>query len=168
MTMSPVVRKFALAAHLSFSVGWIGAAGAYLVLGTAAETSESVETVRGAWVAMELIGWYLIVPLAMASLITGLVMALGTSWGLFRHYWVLFSLALTTVATLVLLLHMPSVSSSADRARTADAAALDALGGDVPHPAIGLVVLLAVLVLNVYKPRGLTRYGQRQQHGTRG
>jgi hypothetical protein len=58
---------------------------------------------------MELTGWYVIVPLAVAALLTGLVMALGTPWGLFRHYWVLISLVLTILATVVLLLHMPTV-----------------------------------------------------------
>lgn len=163
MTMAPGVRRFALAAHLSFSVGWIGAVVAYLGLAAAAQASEDAMTVRGAWIAMELVGWYVIVPLAVASLVTGLVMALGTRWGLFRHYWVLFSLALTVFATAVLLLHMPTVSSTADVAREADAARLDTLGGDLGHPAIGLVVLLVVLVLNLYKPRGLTRYGRRRQ-----
>src|SRR5918993_585022 len=88
MTMTPGLRKFALAAHLTFSVGWIGAVVAYLALGLAAVRSQDPQTVRGAWIAMELTGWYVIVPLALASLLTGLVMALGSKWGLFRYYWV--------------------------------------------------------------------------------
>ena len=163
MALSPGVRKVVLAAHLSVSVGWIGAAAAYLAVGIAAETSDRPETIRGAWIAMELIGWYVIVPLAVGALITGVSIALGTRWGLFRHYWVIFSLALTTFATVVLLLHMPTVSSTADEARVASAEHLEALGGDIEHPAIGLAVLLATLVLNVYKPRGMTAFGQRKQ-----
>ncbi len=135
----------------------------YLVLGVAAETSQDAQTERAAWIAMELTGWYVIVPLAVASLLTGLVMALGTRSGLFRHYWVLFSLVLTAVATAVLLLHMPTVSSMADVAREAEGARLHDLGGDLAHPAIGLVVLLVIQVLNVYKPRGMTGYGRRKQ-----
>ena len=163
MTMTGGLRKFALTTHLTFSIGWIGAAVAYLGLGLAAMTSEGDATIRSAWVGMEVIGWFVIVPLAIASLLTGLVMALGTKWGLFRHYWVIFSFVLTLFATAVLLLHMPTVSSTADVARTADAATLQALGGDLTHPAIGLVVLLLVQVLNMYKPRGMTRYGQRME-----
>src|SRR5919108_6422297 len=159
MTMSPRLRKFSLAAHLTFSVGWIGTVMAYLALGVAAVTSQDDETVRAAWIAMELTGWYVIVPLALASLLTGLVMALGTKWGLFRHYWVLFSLVLTTFATAILLLHMPDVSLLADVAQEADGATLDRLGGDLLHPGLGLVVLLVIEVLNVYKPQGITRYG---------
>ncbi len=161
MTMSPRVRKFALSAHLTVSVGWIGAVVAYLALGVAAVTSQDVRTVRAAWIGMELVGWFAIVPLALASLLTGLVMALGTKWGLFRHYWVLISFGLTVIATLVLLSHMPDVSVIADVAQEAKGAGLDALGGDLLHPGLGLVVLLVVQVLNMYKPRGMTRHGQR-------
>lgn len=163
MGMTPSVRKVALSAHLTFSVGWIGAVIVYLALGIGAVSTTDAETIRAAWVAMELTGWYVIVPLAIASLVTGLVMALGTKWGVFRHYWVLISFVLTTFATGVLLLHMPTVSSTADVARQANGAALEALGGDLLHPGIGLVVLLVVQVLNLYKPRGLTRYGWRKQ-----
>ncbi len=161
--MSPGLRKAALAAHVTVSVGWIGTVVAYLALGVAATTSRDVQTVRGAWIAMELTGWYVILPLAVASVITGLVMALGTRWGLFRHYWVLFSFVLTLLATVVLGLHMPSVSSSADIARNSEGATLYDLGGDLLHPGIGLLVLLVIQVLNVYKPRGMTQYGRRKQ-----
>jgi hypothetical protein len=165
--MSAGLRKFALSAHLSFSIGWIGAVLAYLALGIGAVTSEDAQTVRAAWTAMELTGWYVIVPLALASLLTGLVMALGTKWGLFRHYWVLISFALTVFATVVLLLHMPTVSSMTDVAQEAEGARLEALGGDLGHPGIGLVVLLVIQVLNLYKPPGMTRYGWRKQQEQR-
>jgi hypothetical protein len=167
MNMAPGLRKFALAAHLAVAVGWIGSVVAYLALGIAAVMSQDDQTVRGAWIAMELTGWNAIVPLALTSMVTGVVMALGTRWGLFRHYWVVFSLLLTIVATVVLLLHMPTVSSMADVAREADGATLQALGGDLFHPSLGLVVLLVIQVLNVYKPQGMTPYGLRKQHGQR-
>jgi len=163
MIMKPGLRKFALSMHLTFSVGWIGTVVAYLALGLSAVSSTDAATIRGAWMAMELIGWYVIVPLALASLLTGSVMALGTRWGLFRHYWVIISFLLTLFATVVLILHMPSVTSTAEEARTADTQVLESLGGDLHHPAVGLVVLLVVQVLNLYKPKGLTRYGWRKQ-----
>lgn len=164
--MSPWLRKLALAVHLTVSVGWIGAVIAYLALGMKAAIAADDLTVRSAWSAMETVGWYVIVPLALASWLTGLVMALGTRWGLLRHYWVIISLILTTVAVLVLLVHMPDVSATAAVARTAPGRELAGLGGDLAHPGIGLILLLVVHVLNIYKPRGLTRYGQRQQRAS--
>ena len=157
--MAPGLRKFALTVHLTLSVGWIGAVVAYLALGVAAVTTQDAQTVRAAWIAMELTGWFVIVPLALAALFTGIVMSLGTPWGLFRHYWVMISLVLTILSTAVLLLHMPDVSSLANVAREADGADLAGLGGDLLHPGVGLLVLLGITALNVYKPRGMTRYG---------
>lgn len=165
--MKPAVRKLALAAHLTTSVGWIGAVVVYLVLGVAATTGDDVGTIRAAWTAMELIGWYVIVPLSCASLATGLVMALGTKWGLFRHYWVVISFLLTLISTAVLILHMPTVSATAAVARTAEGRNLEALGGGLAHPAIGLVILLVIQILNIYKPAGVTRYGWRKQQEQR-
>ena len=165
--MRPGLRKLVLSVHLTFSVGWIGAVIAYLALGVTAANSGDVETVRGAWTAMELVGWYVIVPLAVASLLTGLIMALGTKWGLFRHYWVLISFVLTIFATVILLLHMPTVSSMAGIAQEAEGARLESLGGDLGHPGVGLVLLLVIQVLNLYKPQGMTRYGWRKQQGQR-
>ncbi len=167
MSMTPVVRRLALTAHLTFSIGWIGAVVAFLALVVATMTYRNAQTLRGAWLAMELIGWYAIVPLAVASLLTGLVMSLGTKWGLLRHYWVLISLVLTILVTIVLLSNMQTVSHYAAMAADMDGADIGALraglSGELLHGGIGLVVLLVVQVLNVYKPRGMTRYGQRKQ-----
>ena len=162
MTMTARLRRFMLTAHVTFSVGWIGGVIAYVTLGVAAVISQDTQTVRAAWIAMELIGWFAIVPLALASLLSGLVMSLGTKWGLFQHYWTLISLVLTVLATAVLLMHMPDVSLRADLAQKAEGARLDALGGDLFHPGLGLVMLLVIQVLNVYKPRGMTPYGWRK------
>ena len=167
MTMTPGVRKFALTVHLTFSVGWIGAVVAYLALGVSAVTSQDAQTVRAVWIAMELTGWFVIVPFALAALLTGLAISLGTPWGLFRHYWVLITFVLTILSTVVLLLHMPTVSAMADVARETDSANLSGLGGDLLHPGLGLIVLLVITVLNVYKPRGMTPYGWRKQQEER-
>lgn len=153
--------------HLTFSVGWIGAVVCYLALGIAAVTTADVATGRAAWTGMEVIGWFAIVPLAVMSLLSGIVISLGTKWGLFRHYWVVISFVLTVFSTVVLVLHMPTVTATAELARAADPATLRNLGGDLFHPGIGLGVLLVVQVLNIYKPQGLTRYGWRKQQAAR-
>ena len=165
--MSRRLRKVALAVHLTVSIGWVGAVLAYLGLGVAAVNSERGSTIRSAWIAMELIGWWVIVPLALASLLTGVVMALGTKWGLVRYYWVLISFLLTTFATSILLLHMPDVSTVSDQARAARGSELERLGGDLFHAGVGLALLLFVLALNIAKPSGLTRYGWRRRASPR-
>ena len=166
--MTPSLRKLGLTIHLALSLGWIGAVVSYIVLGISAVSSKDPATVRAAWIAMELTGWWAIVPLAIGSLLTGLIMSLGTPWGLFRHYWVLISFALTSFCVAILLLHMPTVSAVTQMARKGTAAR-DGYGGDLLHPSVGLFVLLVITVLNVYKPQGVTPYGwrrQREKHRT--
>jgi hypothetical protein len=166
MTMTPRLRKFMLTAHVVSSVGWIGAVVAYLALVVAALTSQDPQTVRASFLAMELT-YFVLVPLAFGSLLTGVVQSLGSTWGLFRHYWVLFKLLLTVIATLVLLLNMQTVSSLADVAADADSADLPGAGGQLLHAGVGMLVLLMTVILAVFKPRGMTRYGQRKQHEVR-
>ncbi len=124
--------------------------------------------VRAAYLTAELTTWFVIVPLSLASLLTGLVQSLGTPWGLFRHYWVLITLVLTILSTIVLLLHMRDVSSLAYLVRGAESfggrTEFGGLGGDLLHAGGGLLGLLGITVLNGYKPRGMTRYGWRKQH----
>jgi len=169
MIMPPRLRKFALAAHVTSSVGWIGAVAGYIALDVAAATSRDAQTLRAAYLAMGLIAWYVIVPLALASLLTGLVMSLGTKWGLFRHYWVLISLLLTIVATAVLLVETQTIGYFANIAAdpTTSGDDLRSLGSTLVHSVGGTVVLIVILVLNVYKPRGMTRYGWRKQQEQR-
>jgi hypothetical protein len=169
MTMSHGVRKLALATHLTVSIGWLGAVVAYLVLDVTVATTQDPQLVRSAWIAMGLVVSTAIVPLALASLLTGLVMSLGTKWGLIRHWWVLISLVLTIIATVVLLSEAGVVRRAASMA--ADRAMSDEMLLDIPptlvHSAGGLVVLLIIQWLNVYKPQGLTPYGWRKQQEER-
>ena len=163
--MPPAVRKLALAVHLSTSVGWIGAVAAYLVLDVTVALSGDPGVVRAAWIAMALVVSWAIVPLALASLLTGIVMALGTKWGLFRHWWVLISFLLTIGATGVLLSEASVITASAEIAADpmSSTDALLAVPSTLPHSVGGLAVLLVVQVLNIFKPQGLTPYGWRKQ-----
>ena len=165
MRMGPRLRKLMLAMHLTVSVGWIGAVAAYLALDLTVATGTDEELLRAAYVGMELIASYVIVPLALTAVVTGLVVSLGTKWGLFRHYWVVISFLLTIFATVVLFRETGLIGSYADVAadRATSAAQLRGLPSTLPHSVGGTVILLVILVLNVYKPRGLTRYGRRKE-----
>jgi uncharacterized membrane protein len=147
--------------HITSSVGWVGAILTYLTINIIALTSSDAPTVRGAYLLMEPLVRYAIIPMAVTSLITGVVMALVTRWGLLKHRWVATSLWLTLVAVGVLIGHIGEVSEL-----TAHAAAPVTDGparADLPHTIGGLLVVSVPLVLNIYKLRGLTRRGRRLQ-----
>lgn len=161
MTLTPGLRKLALWAHVGSSVGWLGAAGAYLALAVGAVASRDSQSIRAAYLAIEPIAWLALVPLALASLLTGLVASLGTTWGLFRHYWVLFKLLLTVGATAVLLVNMSTVSYLASEAARTETLGPGGLRGQILHAGAGVLVLLVAMTLGLYKPRGITPYGRR-------
>jgi hypothetical protein len=164
--MSPGIRKAMLTVHVTSSVGWLGAIAAYIALNVPALASDDEQAVRAAYLMMDVVMRYTLVPLAAASLATGIVQALGTPWGLFRHYWVTISLALTTFAFVILVLHLSAVEDMASVAADPQADVTH-LGGDLFHSIGGLVVLLVPLTLNIYKPRGLTGYGWRRSQKRR-
>jgi hypothetical protein len=168
--MTQDVRKFALTAHVTVSVGWIGAVACFLALSVAGLTSERPDVIRSSYLAMDTLGRFVIVPLSLAALATGVVQALGTQWGLVQHYWVVAKLLLTIAATLALLLHQ--FTAVAQAARLASGAAADALAGLelnslgtqlLADASLAVVLLLIVTTLSVYKPWGRTRYGRRKQ-----
>jgi len=166
MAMPPRVRKLALTAHVTTSVGWLGAVAVFLALAVAGLTSRDTELVRAAYLVMGLTGWFVIVPLCLASLVTGVLSSLGTTWGLLRYYWVVAKLLITALSTLVLLVHMQPIGHIADVAARTELSSADLHGLRVQlvvQSGAALVVLLVATVLSVYKPQGRTKYGQRKQ-----
>lgn len=164
--MSQRVRDLALTAHVLASVGWFGAVAVFLVVAIAGALTRDPLTARSAYIAMQMFAWWLVVPLCVAALATGIVQSLGTKWGLFRHYWVLIKLALTVIATALLLLHTRPIDEMADLARAIALAPDDHRGMRLQlafDAAAALVVLIVATVLAIYKPRGLTRYGRRKE-----
>lgn len=164
MIMSPGVRKFALTAHVTLSVAWIGAVLAFLGMAIVGLSSPDAQTVRGVYLVMEPTAWAVLVPLAFASLVTGIVQGLGTTSGLFRHYWVVFKLILTVFATTILLIYMETFRGMA-RIAADPTADLAMVRNPSPrfHAVLALFVLLVTTVLAIYKPRGVTPYGRRKQ-----
>jgi hypothetical protein len=171
MTMSPPLRRALLTAHVFASVGWGGAVLIYLALGVAAVTTTDTTLVRGVYMAMDWAAWVVLVPLAVASLVTGVVQSLATKWGLLRHYWVIFKLAITLVATAVLLAYTRTLDAFAtvaahDELSTSDLQILDN-ASVVVHSTGALILLVTATLLAVYKPAGLTRRGHRLRQPAR-
>ena len=164
--MGPPLRKLALTAHVTFSVGWLGAVAGFLSLAVVGVVSQDDAAARGAYLSMNVMTWSVIVPLCLASLLTGVILSLGSGWGLLRHYWVLLKLLLTAIATILLLVHTRPIGHLASVA--AEGSLSGGLLGDarrqlIADAAAALLVLLTTTALSVYKPQGLTPYGWRRQ-----
>ncbi len=165
----PAMRKLALMAHVATSVGWLGAVIVFLVIALVGLVNAGFVAVRGVYLVMERAALLALLPLAGSALLTGLVSALGTPWGLFRHYWVIIKLAITAFATAILVAYMQTFRTMAADASN-PAVDLAALRNPSPvvHASLALVLLLVACVLAVYKPRAMTRYGWRNQRASRG
>lgn len=168
MTMKPNLRKFVLTAHITFSVGWLGTVAAFLALAVAGVSSRNDQTTRAAYLAMELIGWFVIVPCSLVALLTGLVQSLGTKWGLFRYYWILVKFLLTVFSILILFVFTRTLNDLGNLATNMSLSVDDLHGlsqSPVLHSGGGLLVLLAATILSVCKPWGLTAYGRGKLRG---
>ena len=149
------IRKPLFLLHVTTSVGWIGAVAVFLALSIIAWHGRDPATVRGAYLVMEPAAWYVLVPLAVATLVSGVLQTAALQLRLFRQYWVLFKLSIALFITLVLLLYMNTFAAMA-RMAADNALPLDAVRTASPliHAALALLVLLVATVLAVYKPRG--------------
>ncbi len=164
MTARAGLRKFALTLHVVASVGWIGTVAGFLALAIAGLVSSDTNLVLASYLAMEFSYRTVVIPLGLASLVTGLVSSFVTDWGFLRHYWVVVKLVITTPAIVLMLAHTEPVRRAARVATAtiwpgADIAGLRLqIAGEA---SAALVALLVVTALSTYKPRGRLRYGAR-------
>lgn len=170
--MTPRVRQAALTVHVVVSVGWLGSVATFLALSIAGLTSADAQVMRSAYLSMDLIGRFVLVPLSLAATASGLFQALATPWGLFKHYWVTVKFVLTVLSTLLLLLHQfTAVATAAERISRAALGSLPreevgSLGTQLVFDAgLALLVLIAITVLSVFKPWGRTPY-RREESAT--
>jgi hypothetical protein len=160
--MTPALRRFTFTTHITSSVGWVGAVTAFLALAVIGFTSNDEAKARGAYLLMAPAAWFVLVPLAHASLLSGIVLSLGTTWGLFRHFWVVLKLGITVFATVILVIYMGTFKQMAGVAAdpVVDLAAVRN-ASPIAHAILALILLVAATVLGVYKPFGMTDYGRR-------
>lgn len=163
MTLAPSARRFVIVCHVLASAGWAGAVAVFLVLAITGILDGEALTLRAVYVAMDLATAWIIVPLSFAAPLSGLVLGLGTRWGLLRHYWVAIKLLMTLPSTGFLLMHTGPMG----------AAARFAAAGPLPQEAAALrlqlvvdagaalAVLVVVTCLAIYKPAGVTPLGAK-------
>ncbi|WP_171139271.1 DUF2269 domain-containing protein [Streptomyces sp. S3(2020)] len=159
MKLTRPARRASLVVHVTASAGWLGLTLGLLALGITAATTGSAVTVEASVRTMKLFADWLLLPLAFLTLLSGLLLSVGTRWGLARHRWVWtkFWLTLATTTATVLALR-PAVNS---------AVAAVAAGGPLPDagdvlfgPIVSLSAYVFMTVISVLKPWGLTRRGR--------
>lgn len=148
------VRRTLLVAHVAVSVSWLGLTVGLLALGLAAFLTGDTSMTEAATRSMKVFGDWLVVPVALLSLLSGLVLSLGTPWGLARHRWVWTKFWLTLVtAGLSIFSLRPGIDEAAARG-VADINLVIA-------PSVATATYLFITAISVLKPWGPTRRGRR-------
>lgn len=165
--LSRRVRRTFLVIHIASAAAWLGLTLGLLALAVTAVTADPVpagptapgEPIEAAVRSMRVFTEWLVLPLGLLTLGSGLVLALGTPWGLARHRWVLtkFLLTLATVTATALALR-PGIAEAAD---TVAAGAVPPAGELLGGPVVSFCAYLLMTVVSVLKPWGPTRRGRR-------
>ncbi|PRX95713.1 DUF2269 domain-containing protein [Allonocardiopsis opalescens] len=159
-------RRLLLTLHVGIGVGWIGLeAGVLTLLLTALNTGDT-ELARAAMLAVGAVADPLLVPTAVLTFATGVVLSLGTQWGLVRYYWVAVKLVLSTALLFGSSLAInpriqrvaAEVAAAGPEVMPVSDAVLVSMAGATVVP--GLLVIAAT-ALSVYKPWGRTPLGRR-------
>jgi hypothetical protein len=145
-------RRGLLVTHVLSSVGWFGVAVMVLFLFLVAGSSATADA-RTVYRVIETSLW-ISVPAAAVSGVTGVVLGLGTPWGLAKHWWVVLKeIAFVPLVLTDLLVVGPSVHD----------AARGASSGGMLQPVVAHCVVLALAtVVSVLKPFGRTPRGRRR------
>jgi hypothetical protein len=142
-----------LSAHIIVSVGWLGTAFAKLVLGLVAVTANFPEYSQNLVVAMEALN-VAFPPLAISTIVTGVLLSLGTRCGLLDHYWV--------VTKIVLTVGVITTAVQLDGRLAQQALAAGSGVALASLAATHVRMLTAATILSVYKPWGPTWFRRRR------
>ncbi|MGA4840856.1 DUF2269 domain-containing protein [Streptomyces sp. G45] len=160
MKLRRPARRATLAVHVAASACWLGLTLGLLGLATAALTTDSDPTIEASVRSMKVFTDWLVLPLAFLTLVSGLLLSLGTSWGLARHRWVYtkFWLTLVTIAASTFALR-PGVNEAMTALSAGEP--LPSPSDLIAGPIVSLSAYLFMTVISVLKPWGLTRRGRR-------
>jgi hypothetical protein len=160
MTLPQSWRKLLLTVHVGASVSVLGADLVLLALGMASVGGADPVTI---YPAASLVATWLVAPLALVALASGLALGLLTSWGLFTYWWVTIKLAIVVVLTgAVLFVLVPALGATAD-AVTGPTPRLLGAGERLPlliAPATASTLLAVALALAIFKPGWQTPWRQ--------
>ena len=150
-------RRLWVLLHVVTSVGWLGLDLGLLALGVTGRWFTPGDGELGVYRAIDLLGYAVVLPVALVAAVSGVVLSLGTYWGLLRYRWVVIKLVLTLVALVATVF---ALLPQMDRA-VANCLAGGGPGASgnslVAAPIVAGVLYTTATALSVYKPRGSRR-----------
>ena len=151
-------HKVALTAHVLSSVGWFGVAVVVVFCGITATVTSDPTLPVALYRAMHASLW-LSTPTGVVAVGTGVVLSLGTVWGLVRHRWVVAKIGISAAVIVTDALVISSATASAASTGIASSPLRD---GTIAH----CIVLAVATGLSIFKPKGRTPHGRRSRPET--
>ena len=154
------MRKGVLVVHIVSAGVWIGIDVVMAVVIFTALLTDDDNTKALCYRVLELFAVWPLLTTGLVCLASGVVLGLGTKYGLVRYWWVAIKLVLNIVlTTLVLVALRPEVSKAAEQGRqfAAGEPASLVVGNLIFPPIVSPTALLIAVVLAVFKPWGLIR-----------
>ncbi len=153
-------RRAVLITHIASAGAWFGVDVAMAVLIGTAMTTDDPGTLAFSLQALELVAVWPLLTCGVICLLSGLVLGLGSRWGVLRYWWVAAKLVLNVVLTaLVVVALRPEVTAQAALARRL--AAGEPVTFDLTNlaypPTVSPALLLLAMTLSVVKPWGRIR-----------
>ena len=153
--LSPRLRKWIVAAHTLVGVGWFGITVAKLVLEIVSATAGDLSVARAGYLFAGAFDRVVFPPAALATLITGIVLSVGTAWGLFRHWWIVVKLMLTVG---IIVTGVVFVGAWTEQALVVTDAELGAVSLRlIGSASVHALMLAAATVISALKPWGRIR-----------
>jgi hypothetical protein len=155
--MSRNSRRWYLIAHIAAGGAWLGLDVALGVLVFTAVLADDPDTRVFCFQAINAVAVWPILSAGLLSLVTGVILAWWSKYGLLRYWWVAIKLALNIALTaLVPLALQPNVNDAVARANQFAATGAGGLsvGNLMFPPLVSPVALLVAMVLSVFKPWG--------------
>jgi len=152
-------RKGVLLVHIASAGAWLGIDVVLGVLVFTAALTGDAQVAATCYQALELFAVWPLLAAGLVCLVSGVVLGLGTNYGLVRYWWVATKLALNVVLSgLVLLLLRPVVAETAAAGRQLAAGQAAQATSDIFFPPlVSGVALVFAIALSLYKPWGRVR-----------
>ena len=167
--MGTRTRKGFLVVHVASAGAWIGIDVVMAVFVFTALLADDDSTKALCYRALELFAVWPLLTTGLVCLASGIVLGLGTKYGLVRYWWVAIKLVLNIVLTaLVLVALRPAVTEAAEQGRqfAVGAPASLAVGDLIFPPIVSPTALRIAVVLAVFKPWGRIRKRPATQQDT--
>jgi hypothetical protein len=151
--MSGSRRKIVLTVHVAAALGLFGASLVLLVGALHAATRDDPRDAHAIYTLLRLLAFSVDIPLAVSTLLGGLVLVLTSKWRIFRYWWVMGKLGLyLATLTVGVTIIGPSIDTMLDVTEASNPSESGTRWTPIAAAGVQVTMLLTAATLGVFKP----------------